>query len=541
MARARSWWPTVGPPFVSAVLLLLAYAPFSVPVLPFVGLVPLLVWLDRPRTARELAAGSAAFAVPYFSGSIYGMALLGSFTPAGIPGYLGILGLHFGTFCFFAVAMNVVRHLRPVALPVAAPPLWLVSEHARAYGDLYFPWVTLGYAPAEWPLLFQHADLVGVYGISFWLVLVNALLAEAVVRRRSERRWASAVVAAALVVGAPIAYGAARWRPVQASIDAAPTLTVAVFQPAVEQGLKWDPEAASTVIARVNRMIGEAEAGSPDLVVGPEACLPIVVSESAARLPSAVASGSRPLLLGIVTGIGSLEERTSGGRTTRGYSKHYNSAALVGPDRSILSRHDKQVLVPVTEHIPYSAVFGFLLPAMQKQFGRFSPGRDLRLLEVSSTRGPARFGALICYEVLFPRLARKMRTMGAEFLVNITNDAWFGRTTFPYQHAAFSALRAVESRIAIVRAANTGISAIYDPLGRSAQRTPLFREATFQARVPLTRSLTFYDRAGDLVLYVAYAGAAVLLGLAWRRYRAGPVIPRAVPDAGSPGGRAASP
>lgn len=503
-------------PLASGLLLVFAYPPYSVPILPFVGLVPLILWLRRPLSARGIVLGSLAFATPYFGGNLYWMFALGLFTPAGYAGAAGVILINFTTFLIFPLSMNVLNHTRRVTPLVAAPALWVVSEHARTYGDLCFPWVTLGYSLDEWPRLIQHADVIGVYGISLWLVLINAAFASMLVSRREPRTMTRPAAILGLALALPAAYGVPRWQQVKRQIAGAPTISVAVIQPNVAQVLKWRPDTISEIYAGLGRLIGRAEALSPDLVVGPEAALPLPLAGDASRLPDDIPAGTNPLLLGGLVGVGPGETREVAGRTFQAYRQHYNSALLAAPDRSLIGFHGKQYLVPFTEQVPYHEVLGFLLPLMRKQFGRFVESAAPTVLEVPTSAGGVRLGSLICYEVLYPGLAATFREMGADLLVVISNDAWFGRTSFPRQHAAMCAMRAIEQRASVVRSANTGISAVYDPLGRVSMATETFREAVFVAPVPILRTSTIYDHVGGAVPALAYATAVVLLALAWR-------------------------
>ena len=511
----RSWLL----PAISGVCLPLAYAPFSVPLMAAAGLVPFFVWLGRPRTAREIKVGGWAFAVPFFVAGLLGLAVMARFTSAALAGFIGTFFLHVATFFFVPIVLNVMQHARPLPLAIVAPPVWIVSEQLRTFGDLDFPWLSLGYALAGWPRLAQHADLVGVYGISFWLVAINALLAQLWLARRAGAPWRGTLAALAAVTLPPLVYGAVVWPTLEAEIRSAPSLRVAIVQPNVAQGTKWTPEAAAGIFARVNAFVADAERSSPDLVVGPEATLPFALAEDAARLPETITPGSRPLLLGVITGIGEGSERRAGSTTFRTYGRHYNSAVLVSADREVWGRHDKQLLVPVTEQIPFRHVFGFVLPMMRNQFGRFVPGEELTTLELPTARGPVRFGALICYESLFPKFVRRLHGMGARFFVNISNDAWFGRTNFTYQHAGFAALRAIENRASVVRCSNPGVSALFDPLGRTVGATPLFVDAVRTFDVPLVEHPTVYQRVGDVAVGLAYAATAALLTVAWRAWR----------------------
>jgi apolipoprotein N-acyltransferase len=509
--------------------MIFAFPPFSAPVLPFLGLAPLFLFFARPRPVSELILGSTCFAVPYFLGNIYWLFFLTQYTPAGAFGALGALVLHFGTFVFFAVGMNVVGFTRVVPLAVSAPVLWTVSEHARAYGDFYFPWVSVGYSLSDWPRLVQHADLIGVYGVSFWLALINALVAMTLGTGRTVRYRLATSIVALVVLVAPLAYGTSRWSRVEEEASNAPHLRVAVLQPNVRQELKWNPAAARQNVERVNLAIERAEGMAPDLVVGPEACLPLIVPEGAASLPSEIRPGNHPVLLGVVRGAGGTVEVRSAGRRLRQYREHFNSAILAGPDRTILGIHDKQYLVPVTEQIPYKRVFGLFLPFMRSQFGRFVAAEDLHLLFLPRGSSEVPFGTLICYESLFPGLVREMVLRDARFLANMTNDAWFGRSTMSRQHLGFLVFRAIETRRSVVRSANTGVSAFVDPLGRVTNRTGLFEETVVDGAIPLMETRTFYTRWGDLVLWLCYAGCGVMFAAAGYVYRRGRRIERESP------------
>jgi apolipoprotein N-acyltransferase len=179
--------------------------------------------------------------------------------------------------------------------------------------------------------------------------------------------------------------------------------------------------------------------------------------------------------------------------------------------------YHKRYLVPITERVPIAGPRWI----RSRFFGGFTPGTALPVYELRK-RGSdrmLRFGALICYESAFENLARGYRRGGAEFLVNITNDAWFGRTLGPYQHAAHLVMRAIESRVGIARAANSGISAFVDPLGREHQRTAL-DVRTFETREILTaEGLTLYARLGDWVGTLSLLATALLVGYAWWRRR----------------------
>lgn len=501
---------------LSGAALVLGYPPFSIPILPFVGVVPLLLFLDSPRSNRDVAIGSAAFAVPYFLGTVGWLFLLSRFTSAGAVAAAFALLLHLSTFALFPAAMVLARRSGRFPLAVTAPVFWVMHEHARTFGDLDFAWATLGSALSDRPSLIQHADLVGVWGLSFWVLLVNALVATSISSRRSRRVRFGAAAGIVLTVALPVLYGVVRTSRLRSVVEAAPRLRVAAVQPNIPQRLKWSPAAREANVASLNRVVRRAEKGDAELVVAPEACLPLIMDDDAPRLPDGVEEGSRPLLLGVVRGIGDPVPVVEGGLRGHRYERHYNSVVLAGPGRDVIDAHDKATLVPMTEAIPFRRAFGFILPFMRKQFGRFEPGLPPRPLELRTSAGEIGLGALICFEVLKPSEVRDVVDRGADVLVAVTNDAWFGRSNMPWHHLGLAVVRAIEVRRSVVRSANTGISALVDPLGRVIARTELFEETVLAGEVPILDVKTVYCRLGDFVLWILYgAGAAIVVVTGW--------------------------
>jgi apolipoprotein N-acyltransferase len=195
---------------------------------------------------------------------------------------------------------------------------------------------------------------------------------------------------------------------------------------------------------------------------------------------------------------------------TKNGAAYYNSAYLLDPDGNILGRYDKVHLVPYGEYIPLKRFFPFL-GKITEAVGNFVPGQKGQVLSWEGKN----VGILICFEIIFPELSRAMALNGAQILVNMTNDAWFGRSSAPYQHLSMAVFRAVETRRALARSANTGISAFIDPSGRIMDQTPLYEEAARTQALPLMTENTFYTRYGDIfaVSCVAVSVVAVLFVL----------------------------
>jgi apolipoprotein N-acyltransferase len=356
-----------------------------------------------------------------------------------------------------------------------------------------FPWGLLGYVPSRHLLVIQIAAWTGVYGVSALLVLVNTALAWTAV----ERRWrAAALSLAGAAVAGTLLVGHAHLAPVDA-----PTMPIAVVQGNIPQAVKWDAGFKAETL-RIYGELTRAAAPGSRLVVWPEAAVPAYVrfEPAALRWLTDLAAGVRVPLL-----VGAPDAETDGRRV-----RYLNSAFLV-ESSGVRARYDKIHLVPFGEYVPLKRLL-FFVEAIAAEIGDFTPGRQVTILPLEGTP----FGTVICYEVIFPGLFRRFVAEGASFMTNITNDAWFGDSGGPLQHLAMVPLRAVENRIAIVRAANTGVSAFVLPSGAIQSTLPLGVRGTLRGEVPLRRGYTFYARFGDVFAYAcaAMSGAALVGGLA---------------------------
>jgi len=236
--------------------------------------------------------------------------------------------------------------------------------------------------------------------------------------------------------------------------------------------------------------------GGPDLIVWPETALPFYFLHDDALTEQMVelVRGCKAHFL-----VGSPSFQT-GGRGTR----YYNSSYLIDPSGNVLGKYDKVHLVPYGEYVPLKRFLPFL-GKLVEAVGDFEPGKQGQVLSLNGKK----IGVLICFEVIFPELARAMCRNGAQLLVTITNDAWFGTSSAPYQHLSMVVFRAVETHLAVARAANTGISAYIDPVGRVLDATPLFEEAVRVRHLHIMDQETFYARYGDL-----FAIACILICVA---------------------------
>lgn len=414
-----------------------------------------------------------------------------------------VLAAYLGLFvALFGFIVRFVRRRIGWSPLLTAPAAWAAAEWIKSWGPLGCPWGNLGYALAREPAWIQPASVIGASGLSVWIVTVNSLLAGALARRAPAGR-ALRVLAAAAIVAVPSLWGSARLQ----GADEHPRLTVALIQPNIRSDEKWDPARQEKSVVTLSRLTLEAAGREPrpDLVVWPETALPFYVRLEPAKLLrifDLARQAGEPLLIGY----------PDAQLTTQGSVITYNAAGLILPNGTIAGQYEKIHLVPFGERIPFQEVFPFLGRIDLGQ-AEWTPGTAYKVL---SSRGHA-FSVLICFESIFPELARRFASEGAQFLVNITNDEWFGPTAAPWQHSDMAILRCVELGMGMARCANTGISMFVDPYGRVTAETALFREATLVGTVELAVHPTFYTEWGDALVFLCLGLVSVLLALAWYR------------------------
>lgn len=478
--------------FISGLLLAAAFPVSNVSSLAWFALVPLFTFMHKRPLSSGFCAGLAFFAPVLYWLNIV-MTSYGGLNP--FLALLFYLLLLFYLSSYFALVTWISVGLQQrCAIPtvVSLPFLWVAFEYLRGQFLTGFPWALLGYSQHQFPAAIQSADVTGVYGVSFLLIAVNAALAT-LLSDRSRSFKVVAVAAVAMMCCTHIGYGV--WRLSQPLEQRPEQLGVALVQGNIDQAQKWLPENRQKTIERYTHLSQLALSEGSDLLIWPEAATPFFLQDDTPlarqvrRLPQ---QWGAPLLLGSPA-----YERD--GNTYN----YYNSAYLLSADSSIVQRSDKQHLVPFGEYVPFSNVLTFV-DKLVVGIGDFSAGltRPLSL-------GEHKLGALICYEVIFPELARAYVQQGSDLLVNLTNDAWFGRSSAPYQHLAIARFRAIENRIWLARAANTGISAFISPAGRIVSEGPLFKPVYLGHRVGLGAEPTLYTRFGD---FFAWGCVAVSLG-----------------------------
>ncbi len=346
-----------------------------------------------------------------------------------------------------------------------------------------YPWaLPAHFLYAALPLI-QIIDHVGVYGLNFLIMLGNFVITEAIVARRTNRplpKFPLALFGALFL--STLIYGLTR--PELNDSPPVPSIRVALLQGNILQDQKRNRAYMARILETYKSLSANAQNSHVDLVVWPEASLPYSIP---AETDSMAAILPEQFTAEVVVGAPTYAR-------INGRDGYRNSAFVLAPDGRVRIRYDKQHLVPFGEYVPLSEVLPmyYIVPPVA---GNFIAGQGPTLSDVKGKK----FGILICYEVLFPELSVEMARAGATFFVNITNDAWFDETSGPYQHVHFTQFRAIETRRAIVRAANTGITTWADPSGRLHNPTDLFTQTTLIADIPTRDDITFFVSWPNLV------------------------------------------
>jgi apolipoprotein N-acyltransferase len=491
----------------------------------WVGLVPLLWALRDSRPREAFLLGWVAGLVHFTSLLYWIIQTMTNYGGLSWPLSLGVLlllasylALYVGLFgLVLKAASRGSRHLRWAL----APPVWVAVELARAHALTGFPWANLGYSQYGFLPIIQVADLTGVYGVAFLIVLVNASLVELAEnlagRLALARKPTLGSLKVASVTGLALAlslgYGLfVLARPERTVPAETPSLRFALLQGNIPQDLKWDEAYQQETMNLYEVLVAEVSGSGepPEFIVWPETATPFYLQQDGPLREQLVAMVRRSGTYHLI-GSPAFERLDSA-------VAYYNRAYLVGPDGRLLDYYDKIHLVPFGEYVPLSSVL-FFVRRLAYGVGDFYSGQRYTVFTIPK----GRFGALICFEVIFPSLVRQFVLRGAQFLVNITNDAWFGRTAASAQHLSMAVFRAVENRVALIRAANTGITAAIDPFGRIVDSTGLFVRTYITGSIPVVRSPgSLYTRLGDLFAFGCVGAVVLAAGLgagrpSWRR------------------------
>ncbi|MFQ5865026.1 MAG: apolipoprotein N-acyltransferase [bacterium] len=499
---------------VTCFLFSFAFPPFKFGFLAYWALVPFFYLLENKSLKESFRWG-------YVTGLFISIGTIYWITFVTIPGSLATILIHPLYYSLYAMIHTLLRKRLGEKFVFAIPFVWTGIEYVKSLGELGFPWISLGYTQTHYLLLIQYASYTTVFGISFWLVLINVLVYLMLKNIENRKKVAILLTATILLFILPWMYGK---QTMPDENDFQEAIEVALVQGNIDPYIKWDKGNVNLSYDTYERLSRECATIDPDLIVWPETATPSFLlhdHEHLHQVKGLINDLNIPLLTGTPEYAFNLQNKEI---------RTYNSAVLITPNsHDDLPVYSKMQLVPVAERVPYEDRIPILkdfIQSLEMGEGNFSPGEEVVVFEMpveqpkNNEKGnlgtdeknknlsgftTIPFATVICYESIFPDLVQRFIKKGAKFLVVITNDAWFGRDWFPwwlnsgmFQHAQMAIFRAIENRISIARCANTGVSMFIDPFGRTHSALNIFEEGYVVSNIPLRTETTFFTKHGNI-------------------------------------------
>ena len=471
--------------FLSGLFLSLSFSSFNLWQLAWCGFIPLFIALEKKSLIQ-------AFIIAYLCGIIFWSLTiywLVHVTLIGQAVLILYLSVYFG---LFGCAVFCLRFFSAKSGLFFIPSVWVLLEYIRSHLFTGFPWALMGFSQYKNLPVIQIADITGAWGVSFLVLLVNVALY--LILRKQSRAKISLIASIILILS--LAYGFLKLSQdhgdgsLREPSPLFQKIKISVVQGNIPQELKWNKQAVNFILNRYKELTVEAAVEEPDLIIWPEASVPALWGQDDAEFAQ-VFSLAKELKTNLLVGA-----------VSHFAQNYFNSALFIARTGKPGDIYHKLHLVPFGEYIPFKNTFPFLQTIAP--IGDIEPGKVHTIFHQ-----PVDFGVLICFEDLFPELSRQLLKRGAKFLVNITNDAWYKEGSAPFQHLAASVFRAVENRVYLARAANTGISAFIEPAGKilSGVRNISGREIFIKGYSSCNIQLkpagnTFYNRYGDFFVWL---------------------------------------
>jgi len=468
---------------MSALFTAAAFPPFKAGFLIYFSPLPLLFVLDKTSLRRAFLDG-------YIWGLIFNLAILYGVFWATIPGTFGMLAVISLLPALNCLAYRFISRRSRLLGFVSWPMIWVSWDYLRTLTELNFPWADYGYTQSYYLALIQPAEIFGIYGVSLMIHVVNILLyagLTAGIKTGKQR------IAFSMAIILPVLFMIYGWLRLP-SASAEGKFRIALAQGNITRDIKWEANGDSISFDTYLQMTRQAAEQSADLVIWPETATPFYLlhqQKQLKRVQHIVDSTG----VAILTGLPQYE--------AVGFREYiyFNAATLVKPLNDSLPVYEKIKLVPLSERIPFSGRFKKLREIRLGQ-ADFSSGRQMTIFEI----GGVKFATVICFESAFPGYCAEFCRRGAQFLVVITNDMWFGPSSVPYQHAQMSVFRAIENRVPVARCANTGVSMFVDRWGRTHDETRMYEQKLIVEAMAPETSTSIYNRIGDILPLFALAG-----------------------------------
>lgn len=492
--------------FLSACLLIISFPPFDISHGAWVALVPLLLMTTGKNQKYT-------FLLSLVCGSAFILGIFNWILEVANYTYLHhvLLVLYLGSYvALFGLLINMTSRRLGVGFAlVAAPFVWVFLEYIRSnFFFVALPWGLLAHSQYQSPAVIQMASITGVYGISFLIVLVNSAFTAAILLARgyrpkahvpqpeflSKRAGLSIMGLAVVCIALTMTYGL---QIVKQPLGG-DSIKVSVVQGNIEQTQKWDKNYSRFIMQIYRDLTMKAAMERPDLVVWPETSTPGSINQNFSLNKQLRGLAKQ---VGIYLLVGSAQRQKFRSKDTK-QALYYNSAFLI-PPRGKGQHYNKIRLFPFGEYLPLKNILPWSFISIP-EVGGYVPGKEFTVFNHPA----GRFGVTICWENIFPDFVRQFVKRGAGFIINITNEAWFGETAAPYQFLSMSVMRAVENRVSVIRSSNTGISGFIDPYGRvigrvaNDQKKDIFVRGFLTLEVPVVQYKTFYTRYGNIFVYL---------------------------------------
>lgn len=479
---------------LSGIMLTASFPPSTMGWMAWFALVPLLISLENESASNAFRLGFISGLVHYLTLIYWIINVISAYGGLNLITSSSILlllclyiSLYHGVFSILFVSLK-----DSVFKALLLAGTWVSLEFIRAKLLTGFPWCLMGYSQFNSLKLIQIADITGVYGISFLIIMTNALIFFLFFHnnlKEEKRLFRLEAVILLCLIGVAVLYGDYRLSQEKDEIKDKEPLRTAIIQGNIDQDIKWDEDYLLETLSLYRNLSKISYHFEPQLIVWPETAVPFFFQDSL-ELSEEIYGIARESGAHMIFGSPGYERED-------GEIKYYNRAYFLS-NMGETTFYDKVHLVPFGEYVPIRNLLPFINRLVQAS-GDFSPGKNMDPLSTKDLSS----GPLICYEAIFPELSRFHVKKGAEILVNLTNDAWFGMTSAPYQHLIMSVFRAVENRRPLIRAANTGFSAFIDSYGRITLMGSLFNEEVLMAEInKANNSLTFYTKYGDIFVYI---------------------------------------
>ena len=530
----NSVWSRLALAVASGLLLGASFPPSPVYSVAYVALIPLLLLLETLEGTWRIVRYSYITFFLFHAITLYwiGGFVVGKDVWMMIAG--GAVLLIHPIFYLIVVLLykRVRRRLGLIAGFVFLPLIWISYEYSHSLSEFSFPWITLGNSQAYDLRRIQIAEFTSVYGISFLILCFN-IIGFVLITKLATRSWtlrsretAFSILTLVVLYFGPWVYGIREMSQYDISPDRN-TLRIGVVQPNIDPWEKWGSTANpwdsyDRQIANYLRETRALSEDKVDLVVWPETAIPFRILLPGNQMywhwvRGNLDSSRTPVLTGLPYTVfydsANAPVTASKDRIRNRYYDDFNSTTLLVPGQGVGPIYEKIVLVPFAERIPYAETFKFLIEPLKWNvgIGMWGKGKDTVIFSLPTREGGVTpFASMICYESVYPNFVREFVLRGAEFLVIVTNDSWWGNTPGAYQHASYASFRAIENRRWIVRSANGGISGLIDPSGRFHYETRLYTSTIFDGTIQPRTGLTFYAKHGDVFALVCVCCSLVI-------------------------------